>query len=78
MSSRRCVRTISGCVSDVPGVRTVDVRLDTRTVRVTGTAEAAAVHVAIRRAGYEATVMPGDAPAPTAIDENGTTVEVER
>ena len=55
MRSRRCVRAISTHVSDVPGVRTVEVRLDTGTVRVTGTAEPAAVQTAIRHAGYQIT-----------------------
>jgi copper chaperone CopZ len=57
MCSRGCVRAISGRVSDVPGVRTVEARLDTGTVRVTGTADAAAVAAAIRQAGYDATAM---------------------
>ena len=57
MSSRHGVRAISACVSDVPGVRTVEARLDTRTLRVTGTADATAVLTAIRRAGYEAIIL---------------------
>jgi copper chaperone CopZ len=55
MCGRGCVRAISGRVSDVPGVRTVEANLDTGTVRVTGTADPAAVATAIRLAGYEAT-----------------------
>jgi copper chaperone CopZ len=51
MSSRHGVRVIS--VSDIPGVRTVEARLDTRTLSVTGTADATAVQAAIRRAGYD-------------------------
>jgi copper chaperone CopZ len=78
MSSRRCVREISGYVSDVPGVRTVEACLDTETVRVTGTAQAAAVQAAIRRAGYDATPMPERTPPSGAVDEDTTTVEVER
>ena len=57
MSSRHGVRAISACVSDVPGVRTVEARLDTRTLSVTGTADATAVQTAIRGAGYEATIL---------------------
>jgi copper chaperone CopZ len=54
MCGRESVRTISARVSDVPGVRTVEARLDTGTVRVTGTADPAAVRAAIRLAGYDA------------------------
>jgi copper chaperone CopZ len=54
MCSRGCVRAISARVSDVPGVRTVEARLDTGTVRVTGTADPAAVAAAIQLAGYDA------------------------
>jgi copper chaperone CopZ len=57
MCSRGCVRAISAWVSDVPGVRTVEARLDTGTVRVTGTADPAAVMTAIRLAGYDATSL---------------------
>jgi copper chaperone CopZ len=57
MNSRHGVRAISACVSDVPGVRTVEARLDTRTLSVTGTADATAVQNAIRRAGYEAITL---------------------
>jgi copper chaperone CopZ len=58
MRTRHGVRAISACVSDVPGVRIVEARLDTRTLSVTGTADAAAVQTAIRRAGYQAVVLP--------------------
>jgi copper chaperone CopZ len=57
MCSRGCVRAISARVSDVPGVRTVEARLDTGTVRVTGTADPDAVMTAIRLAGYDATSL---------------------
>jgi copper chaperone CopZ len=53
MNSRRCVRLVSGSVSDVPGVRTVEVDLETETVRVTGTADVTDLQAAIRRVGYE-------------------------
>jgi copper chaperone CopZ len=54
MYGRGCVRAISARVSDVPGVRTVEASVETGTVRVTGTAEPAAVAAAIRLAGYDA------------------------
>jgi copper chaperone CopZ len=57
MSSRHGVRVISASVSDVPGVRTVEARLDTRTLSVTGTADAAAVQAAIRGAGYHVIIL---------------------
>jgi copper chaperone CopZ len=57
MCSRGCVRAISARVSDVPGVRTVEARLDTGTIRVTGTADPTAVAIAIRKAGYHATML---------------------
>ena len=70
MSSRRCVRVISACVSDVPGVRTVEARLDTKTVRVTGTADPTTVQTAIRDAGYD--VIPlTDTPEKTCHPHRG-------
>lgn len=63
MSSRHGVRAISARVSDVPGVRTVEARLDTRTLSVTGTADITAVQTAIRDAGYQAIVL-ADRPEP--------------
>ena len=54
MHSRRCLRTISGRVSDVTGVRTVEIDLHAKTVRVTGPADPAAVRAAIAAAGYPA------------------------
>ena len=54
MSCDHCVRAISSEVADVPGVETVDVRLDWKTVRVTGTASEDAVRAAVVEAGYEA------------------------
>ena len=56
MCSRTCVRAISRSVSDVPGVRTVEANVNSATIKVTGTAETAAVMAAIRRAGYDVTV----------------------
>ena len=77
MTSRRCVRDVSAWISDVPGVRTVEARLDTATVQVTGTADAAAIEAAIRRAGYTATALPDgrsadSTPANSATDHDGT------
>jgi copper chaperone CopZ len=54
MSCDHCVRAISSEVAVVPGVETVDVRLDGKTVRVTGTAAEDAVRAAVAEAGYEA------------------------
>ena len=65
MISRRCVRAISARISDVPGVRTVEAFLATRTIRVTGTADPAAVQTAILAAGHEITAVP-DTPDRTA------------
>jgi copper chaperone CopZ len=73
MTSRGYVRAISACISDVPGVRTVEARLDSRTVRVTGTADAVAVQSAIRAAGHEATAMP-DGPEPSGADDRTTAI----
>jgi len=73
MSSRHGVRAISASVSDVPGVRTVEARLDTGTLSVTGTADATAVQTAIRRAGYDAIVL-SDRPEP---DSTASAMEVE-
>jgi copper chaperone len=49
---RRCVRTVSAAVSDVPGVRTVQVDIAHGTVDVTGDADPTVVHAAIVRAGF--------------------------
>ena len=54
MSCDHCVRAISSEVATVPGVVTVDVRLDWKTLRVTGTADEGAVRAAVVEAGYEA------------------------
>ena len=54
MSCDHCVRAISSEVAVVPGVQTVDVRLEGKTVRVTGTASEDAVRAAVTEAGYVA------------------------
>jgi copper chaperone CopZ len=63
MRSRHCVRVISGRVSDIPGVRTLEVDLGTKTVRVTGNVDARAVGAAIADAGYDAAPCDEDVPA---------------
>ncbi len=78
MSSRHGVRAISACVSDVPGVRTVEARLDTRTLSVTGTADPAAVQTAIRRAGYQAMILSDRAKPDGTAGSNTNAREVER
>jgi copper chaperone CopZ len=78
MTSRHGVRAISACVSDVPGVRTVEARLDTRTLAVTGQADAAAVQTAIRRAGYQAIILSDRAAPDGAAGDNANGAEAER
>ena len=55
MTCEHCRTAVSDEVSRVSGVRTVDVDLDTKLVRVEGTdVDAAAVVAAIDEAGYDA------------------------
>ncbi len=54
MSCDHCVRAISSEVAVVPGVETVDVRLQDKTVLVRGTAAESAIRAAVVEAGYEA------------------------
>jgi copper chaperone CopZ len=54
MSCDHCVRSISAEMAVVPGVESFDVRLDAKTVRVTGTASEEAIRAAVAEAGYEA------------------------
>ena len=54
ISCDHCVRAITAEVSAVPGVESVEVRLEAKTVRVCGAADEAAVRAAIDEAGYEA------------------------
>lgn len=54
MSCRHCVRTISAAVSDIAGVRAVEVDLDTKTLHVHGTADTHAVRAALAAIGYRA------------------------
>jgi copper chaperone len=78
MSSRHGVRAISASVSDVPGVRTVQAHLDSMTLIVTGTADAAAVQTAIRRAGYEAIILSNRPKSDGAAGSTAGAMEVER
>jgi len=55
MSCNHCVVAVSGEVGRVAGVSSVDVDLDTKLVRVSGTSfDDAAVVAAIDEAGYDA------------------------
>jgi copper chaperone len=57
MSCGHCKAAVAEEVTKVPGVRTVDVDLDTKLVRVAGTGvDGAAVVAAIDEAGYDAVV----------------------
>jgi copper chaperone CopZ len=78
MSSRHGVRAISACVSDVPGVRTVEAHLDTRTVSVTGTADPTAVQAAIRGAGYQAVILSARSEPDSTAGSNTGAMEVEQ
>lgn len=76
MSNRRSVRAISATVSDVAGVRTVEARLDTGTIRVTGTADPTAVQDAILLAGYDVVAVPGH-PSVDGVAAGPTAMEAE-
>jgi copper chaperone CopZ len=78
MTSRRCVREVSAWISDVPGVRTVEARLDTVTVHVTGTAEPDAIEAAIRQAGYTATALPEGTPGGQHTGDSAADHEAQR
>ena len=53
MTCGHCVTAITGEVSKVPGVKDVQVDLDTKSVTVDGDADDSAVRAAIDEAGYE-------------------------
>jgi len=53
ISCGHCAAAITGEVSTVPGVTSVDVSVDDKTVTVAGEADRAAVEAAIVEAGYE-------------------------
>jgi len=54
ISCDHCVRAITGEVSCIEGVQSIDVQLTTKTVRVTGSASEASIREAIAEAGYKA------------------------
>lgn len=53
ISCGHCAAAITGEVSTVPGVTSVDVSVDDKIVTVAGEADRAAVEAAIEEAGYE-------------------------
>ena len=53
ISCDHCVAAITGAVSPLEGVASVDVAVDTKTVTVTGDFDDAAVRGAIDDAGYD-------------------------
>ncbi len=53
ISCDHCVQAITGAVSPLEGVDTVDVSVDDRTVTVVGSFDDAAVRAAIDDAGYD-------------------------
>jgi FtsP/CotA-like multicopper oxidase with cupredoxin domain len=65
MRSRRDVRTVSARISDVPGVRTLQADLATRTVQVSGSTAPAALTAALATAGYAADSIDTPHPFPT-------------
>ena len=70
MRSRRDVRAVSARISDVPGVRTLQADLATRTVQVTGSAAPAALTAAIAAAGYATDSIDGTPhPSPTRMGD---------
>ena len=56
MSCEHCTRAVGGALSSVPGVRSVEVDLETKRVTISGDSLSDAVlRAAIAEAGYEAT-----------------------
>ena len=62
MGCGHCVRAVSICIGDVPGVTAVRVDLDARTVRVSGTAAPDEVRAAVVEAGYRVRLPPPTTP----------------
>lgn len=58
MTARADARIVSASISDVPGVRTLRVDLASRTVRVTGSPDPAAVTAAVTATGYAVATTP--------------------
>ena len=54
ISCDHCGRAITAEVSQVAGVRAVDVQIATKTVKVTGSVSENSIRAAIAEAGYEA------------------------
>jgi copper ion binding protein len=71
MTARADARVVSAAISDVPGVRTLRVDLATRTVRVTGSADPAAVTDAVTATGYAVEERPHPAPGTTTEAQPG-------
>ena len=67
MRSRRDVRAVSARISDVPGVRTLQADLATRTVQVSGSAAPATLTAALATAGYAADSIDTPHSAPTRL-----------
>lgn len=53
MTCQHCAKSVTEEVSAVPGVESVDVDLEAKTVTVAGSVDDAAVRAAIVEAGYE-------------------------
>jgi copper chaperone CopZ len=54
MTSRRLIRIVTARIRDLPGVTTVEVKLDTAVIVVHGTATAGQICVALAEAGFAA------------------------
>lgn len=52
MTCGHCEKTIRNALSTLPGIKTVDIDLAAKTVRIDGTADAAAIRHTITEAGY--------------------------
>jgi FtsP/CotA-like multicopper oxidase with cupredoxin domain len=74
MQSRQDVRAVSARISDVPGVRTLQVDLATQTVQVSGSAAPAALTAALASAGYTADPVDG-MPQPSLTRMGGPPVD---
>lgn len=58
MSCRRCVRTVTARLRDVPGVATIEADAQTRSLVLAGTMTVADVVAALEECGYPGTVLP--------------------
>ncbi len=57
MECRHCARTVSSCVRDVPGVRTVAVDVSSGTLVVAGDVSSATLLAVLHEAGYDAQLV---------------------